>query len=331
MPASDGRRIAYTLDSGYYKGRFATEGGSGLEGMDNVRPTILPQLQGGHRSDAIVDAGYVNDQVYVGAVSVRGMSHHMSGSAPRQDHYAIGVQSGWLISVVADGVSEGPLSHLAAERAVATAQSKVRVALRDAGDPDRSTVAALDWTGIGAACCDAVDAYARQVLSRFISDVPNSPRIEDVRPSVLAKKMSTTLDIALVAVEPDRDGVYSYIRVRISGDSSAYLLDAQRGWLSVALGKSAGSGQIDNSVIPLPIPQGPPAISVGWIAPGQAFVHVTDGFGDLVQEGRRPVGRFLFEQWSAGPLDSVRLLHTASVVNANGDDDRTAVIVWVGL
>ncbi|WP_187328521.1 protein phosphatase 2C domain-containing protein [Rhodococcus sp. WS3] len=331
LPATGGRRAAYIIDSGYYQGRYAAEGSSGLEGMDLIRPTVLAQLHGGHRPDVMLEAGYVSERAYVGAVSMRGLSHHMSKTAPRQDHYGLGVQDGWVISVIADGVSVGAMSHLAAERAVLSATSQVRAALRAANSTDADSVRGLDWIAIGNSCRDAVDSYARQVLSRFMSTSDGSIDINDAHSSTLAKKMSTTLDIALIAIEPDQNNAYPFVRVGISGDSSAYVLDPDRGWHSIALGKSTDASQINNAVIPLPMEQGTPTISTGALQAGQVFVHVTDGFGDLIQEGRRPVGRFLFEQWAGGPVDSVRLLQSASVLNANGDDDRTAVVVWVGL
>ncbi|WP_169817755.1 protein phosphatase 2C domain-containing protein [Rhodococcoides kroppenstedtii] len=306
------------ITHGQYEGRVAV---GDMGEMHRIVPRILPHLRGGHRPEAMVDSGFASEGLYVGAVSVRGPGHHQLG-APRQDHYAIGTEGDWFIGVVADGVSEGALSHLGAERAAFAAMTEIRSRIRGPG------LGAQDWPAISEACRVAVRATALQLVGRHIVDADGAPVApETVSDRTLATHVATTCDVVVCELRADSAGNRTFTRATICGDGSAYLLSPQDGWQRIGAGKSNELGEIDNSLTPLPLDPGPPRVTVAALAAGQALVLCTDGFGDLIETGSRPVGRYLFERWSR-PLDAAGLLQSASFLNKNADDDRTAVILW---
>lgn len=313
-----GPAAAEAITEGQYEGRVAV---GNIGEMQRIVPRILPNLRGGHRPESMVDSGFACNGLYVGAVSVRGPGHHHLG-APRQDHYAIGIEGDWFIGVVADGVSEGALSHLGAERAAFTAVAEIRSRIKGSG------LEARDWPAIAEACRTAVRAMALQLVGRHIVDAEGAPVApEMVGDRTLATHVATTCDVVVCALHADSAGNRTFTRTTISGDGSAYLLSPQDGWQQVGAGKVNEAGVVDNSLTPLPLDPGPPRVTVSKLAAGQALVLCTDGFGDLIETGLRPVGRYLFERWSR-PLDAAQLLDSASFLNKNADDDRTAVILW---
>ena len=139
--------------------------------------------------------------------------------------------------------------------------------------------------------------------------------------------MSTTCDLLITPIARKDDSLRVW-RVRISGDGSLYVLDPVQGWGLLDSGKDPASSTVDNSVgDPLPIGGEHPDVESWELCPGQVIILCTDGFGDVIGEGARPVGRYLFDAWQQ-PLDTTQLLFTSSFVNTNADDDRTAAIVW---
>lgn len=299
---------------GPYRGR-AQVGDVGA--MLRVLPSVRSILPGVHVPDSIVDAGVVSSEVSVGAVSVKGPSHHLS-AAPRQDSYTIGTSDTWTVIAIADGVSDGKLSHVAAREAARVATAE---ALRSLVDTEP---AHIDWSGICERTRQAVRAMGLRRARQQVH--PESP-LPDISDRTIASLMATTCDLLVIPNERI-DGSLRVYRVRIAGDSSFYIIDPARGWLLMDGGKSLTSTSIDNSVSdPLPIGGSQPHIDFWDLNEGQIAVLCTDGFGDVIGSGALPVGRFLFDAWGE-PLDTAQLLWTSSFLNVNADDDRTAAIVW---
>ncbi|MFT4127535.1 MAG: protein phosphatase 2C domain-containing protein [Gordonia sp. (in: high G+C Gram-positive bacteria)] len=324
------------LAVGHYRGRVAAIGSSaGLEGIDEIKPTIVGRQAGVHVPDTAVEVGYVSDSIYLGAVSMRGAAHHAdSRQVPRQDDYSIATAGPWLIAAIADGVGQGHMfSHIAARVAVAAATKLVRKAV--AGATSLHDVAGLDWRGIAESCRYEVESAARTALASVLQ--PADGRRSDTSQAplhLLASHMGTTLDIAVCATGVSSgDEATPFCWVRISGDGSAYVLDSYRGWHLIEPGKNS-EGMVDNAVIPLPMEQGAPRVVTGGLVRGQALVMVTDGFGDvLFHNGAHgpqvlAVGGYLYEEWRRGPMELVEFLRVSAVLNANASDDRTAVVVW---
>jgi hypothetical protein len=307
------------ISDGLCKGRIAV---GDVGQMQRIMPRILKRvLGGGHWPEAMVDGGYVAERLYVGAVSLRGPAHHEL-EEPRQDHYSLCVEGDWFIGVVADGVSEAKWSHLAAERAAATAVRAIRARINPDG------VVESDWPAIGEECRQQVRALAVKLIGRSVrGSQGEAVEPEELPDRALAQSFATTCDVVICRRTPDDEGTHQAVRATISGDGSAYVLSPSRGWKRVGTGKLNDQGVVDNSVTPLPKDPGPPRVTATKLRAGDALVLCTDGFGDLIEGGGRPVGRYLFKEW-AEPLDPARLLRTASFVNVNADDDRTAIIVW---
>ncbi|GED95976.1 hypothetical protein nbrc107697_00150 [Gordonia crocea] len=313
--------VLATLEGGFYAGRPIASSGPDLEGLDQTRPTAVGHARGGHRSDVAADMGWINDSLAVGAVSLRGIGHHAKARlAVRQDAYSLGHTDDWVIIAVADGVSAAPWSHLAAQHAVIRASTLVRALLDDVGDLPTPG----QWATVAEEVRASVEAFARR-------SVPAPAPGKDA-PSVetLALALSTTLDIALVATAPDADGRYRYVHASMAGDGTSYLLDPVLGWSTIRDGQpDQKDAPADFGVVPLPRDPGrPPVINAGQLEPGQAFMLVTDGFSGMIAGGAGVAGVYLHDEWGHGPVDVVRLIQAASLMNPSGDDDRTAVIVW---
>lgn len=303
-----------SVQEGVYRGR-AQVGEVGA--MLRVLPSVRSRLAGAFVPDSIVDSGIVSESVSIGVVSIKGANHHLSG-IPRQDAYAIGSDDSWVVIGIADGVSEGKLSHVAATEA---SRVVVTESIRALAASDPADVA---WSEVGRKAQEAIRALGKRRAQQQVGPTDAAPEISD---RTIARIMSTTCDL-LIAPTARRDGSLRVWRVRISGDGSLYVLDPTKGWGLLDSGKDAASSTVDNSVgDPLPIGGERPDVESWELRPGQAIVLCTDGFGDVIGEGALPVGRYLFDAWQQ-PLDTTQLLFTSSFVNTNADDDRTAAIVW---
>lgn len=288
--------------------------------MTRVKPSTRIKLAGPHRPDSVVDAGEVSAALALGAVSVKGASHHHTG-IPRQDAYAFGIEGDWLVAAIGDGVSEGHMSHLAADRAVNVAVSETKKALALRQNPQ-----SIDWARISQLTREAVRALGVQ-MALGSSTRPTGVTVSQPSDRAIARKLATTCDILIARTSNDPHTGLAVTRVQVSGDGSFYILDPERGWGLLGIGKDTDGAQIDNSVVPLPMDPGEPTVTHWDLLPGQAAIVCTDGFGDVIGRGALPVGRYLFAEWQR-PIDTTRLLRTSSFINMNADDDRTAVILW---
>jgi len=303
-----------SVQEGFYRGR-AQVGDVGA--MLRISPSIRSKLAGAFVPDSIVDSGIVSDSVSIGVVSIKGARHHLSG-IPRQDAYAIGSNDSWVVIGIADGVSEGKLSHVAASEATRVAVTEAVRALA-VSDPTE-----VSWPEVGRKVQEAIRTLGKR---RAQQQVGPDDIVQEISDRTIARRMSTTCDLLITPVARKDDSLRVW-RVRISGDGSLYVLDPVQGWGLLDSGKDPASSTVDNSVgDPLPIGGEYPDVESWELRPGQVIILCTDGFGDVIGEGARPVGRYLFDAWQQ-PLDTTQLLFTSSFVNTNADDDRTAAIVW---
>ncbi|WP_165444610.1 protein phosphatase 2C domain-containing protein [[Pseudopropionibacterium] massiliense] len=303
-----------SVQEGVYRGRVQV---GDVGAMLRILPSVGSKLAGAFVPDSIVDSGIVSDSVSIGVVSIKGASHHLSG-IPRQDAYAIGSDDSWVVIGIADGVSEGKLSHVAASEATRVAVTEAVRALA-ASDP-----ADVSWSEVGRKVREAIRTLGKR---RAQQQVGPDDTVQEISDRTIARLMSTTCDL-LITPNARKDDSLRVWRVRISGDGSLYVLDPVQGWGLLDSGKDPASSTVDNSVSdPLPIGGEHPDVESWELRPGQVIILCTDGFGDVIGEGARPVGRYLFDAWQQ-PLDTTQLLYTSSFVNTNADDDRTAAIVW---
>lgn len=272
----------------------------------------LPALVAGGQPDALVDAGAVGDLV-VRLASVRGAGHRYDATV-RQDDAGVAVagpDGSWLVVAVADGVSAGRLSHLAA-RAV------VRGALRLLGDrlDAGATPAELDWDEI-------IGTLAAQVL--LLARRESGDEALEARDA--ARVMASTVALAVVPTAAEADGARTATVVPV-GDTSAWVLRAGTTWEPVTAVKNAGEAVASSATIALPLLPTEVATAAVVLGPGDALVVMTDGVGDPLGDGTGEVAATLAAWWAAPPsrwafaaqVDFGRRSHT---------DDRSAVGVWL--
>lgn len=306
--------VTEEIAEGIYRGRNVV---GDVGQMLRIEPVGLSKSSAVHVPDSVVDAGRISDAVSIGVVSIKGASHHLSG-VPRQDAYFMAANNSWLVIGIADGVSQGKLSHLAAAEA---AKVSVRSALREL---ENCNPADVQWSDVGSTAQAAVRRLGQAQAQRQVGEGGEAPTLPD---RTIAKIMATTADLLIVPAT-DHPEELTVWHVRLAGDSSLYVIDPDRGWGVLSAGKDESSEMVDNSVAgPLPIGGATPELKTWTLEPSQAIVLCTDGFGGVIDSGARPVGRYLYAHWQK-PLDTTRLLATASFLNINADDDRTAAIVW---
>ncbi|MGQ0631643.1 MAG: protein phosphatase 2C domain-containing protein [Sporichthyaceae bacterium] len=247
--------------------------------------------------------------------ATRGWSHRYKGT-PRQDFFSVLVNDDYLIVAVADGVSEGEFSQVAAETAARSACKLVADQLARNG--------CVDWVQLaGRASMRIIDEAEYRQIS-----VPTeeSPSLDDRLRSCL-EKMSTTLIVGIVNMTPRAEGFPVEIGV-VAGDSAAYVRRIEEDVLvPVGGGKEAGGAITSTRVRPLPGRVDPEA-NYFFLLPGEALVLGSDGIGDPVGDGTGEVGKEYAARWVSPPTIDAFLLDV-NIYRRSFDDDRTAVGVWV--
>lgn len=252
------------------------------------------------------------DPFEVRACASRGLSHRLAGT-PRQDAFAVNASDEWVVVAVADGVSSGAHSHVAADTA-ARAAARVIVERLEQGEPD--------WVGIcGRISRRLIDEARYRQLVSLPDDADVGTQVRTVR-----EVMATTLVVAAVRRLPQADGSFAGILAVLAGDSGAYLLAGGR--LTSLAGGKFGDAMITNtSVDPLP-GSAAPVISTLEFGAAEALIVTTDGLGDPMGSGDSEVGRHLAVRW-ASPPGPAEFLNDVNLLRRTFDDDRTAVGLWV--
>ena len=262
-------------------------------------------------ADTQIDAGGAGP-LEVRAASVRGVSHRHSAT-PRQDDYALAATGDWLIVVVADGVSSGPLSHQAATLACRAATAQVQEALEAGAEPD-----AIPWG-------DVLGAASRRIVAHGLRSLPAAEGIE-LDAAEVARAMSTTLVIAVVSTAAGEDGAHAGV-VHSFGDCSVFRLGAD-GWAAVTDVKNEGAQMATSATVALPyVPEEVPPATPLALGAGEALFVMTDGVGDPLGSGDGDVGSFLATVWG-GPPDPVTFAAQIGFARKSFDDDRTVVGIW---
>lgn len=253
--------------------------------------------------------------IEVRGCSSRGWSHRYKGT-PRQDDFSALVNDEVIVIAVADGVSEGDFSQVAAETAARSACKLVADQLAKHGQ--------VDWVQV-----------ARRISMRIIEEAEyrKISQIDVVEPTLNERltaclsKMSTTLIVAVMERAPRHDGFHAEIGV-VAGDSGSYLLRCDADVLEpVGGGKEETDSITSTSVRPLPGKVRSSANRV-VLQPGDALFVGSDGIGDPIGDGSGEVGQELARRW-AGPPSIDRFLLDVNVYRRSFDDDRTAVGIWV--
>lgn len=301
----------------------------------------------------------------VRAASVRGLSHRHKGTA-RQDAYANRVTDDgkFLVVAVADGVSAGRSSHVAARIAAESAVTQV------AGLLAETPPGHLDWEHV-------FGAVSAAIVAEYVAGRPSDPAhhhqaavepgavsaepvatTEPVDSDDLAREvrreMATTLAVAVVSVGYSSSGLYGSevddTRMKVHsawlawmGDTSIWQLSRSGHWLGetdewVHSGsgrwqpasdvKNEGAEIASSAVRALPAP-GQIAVSTAQVGlpPESAILLMTDGVGDPLRDGTGLVGHTLAELWLTAP-EPIAFAAQVDFARKTFDDDRTVVGVW---
>ena len=249
------------------------------------------------------------------AASVRGRSHRFGGKV-RQDAYAYRItdDGSYLIVAVADGVSSGPLSHVAAE--IVTRQGCIELADRLAKQRPRE----LDWTAV-------LTELANQIALRGRARVEATYEGVELKTyQDLAAYLASTALFAVVTLDPSEAGLA--VEILPYGDSSAWILREGRRWVTGQPVKNDHAEIATSKTKALPIPPQQALRAIGdFIRPGDALMLVSDGIGDPLGDGTGTVGAFLADAW-AHPPEQLAFAAHVDFARKSHDDDRTAVVVW---
>jgi serine/threonine protein phosphatase PrpC len=282
----------------------------GDPGRAPARVVPRPDLEHPRRPDTVVDGFTITDGTQaeimrVRAASLRGLSHRCYGKV-RQDEYAWRTTANghYLVICVADGVSAGELSHIAAERAATTGTAELCAQLT------HIPLANLLWSRV-------LDVVAHDIVETAKSLLPEGEPV--------AEHMATTVLYAVIDLVPTDNGHEVYLLS--VGDTSAWVLLEDGRWCPQQPVKNENEDLYSPAVHALPI-LSTTAIPVRtWIRPGQALVLMTDGIGDPLADGTGEVGHFLANAWREPPPD-LAFAAQAAFARKSYDDDRTAVALW---
>lgn len=276
----------------------------------------LPDAEFPTHHDVIVD-GAEFGALEVRAASVRGLSHRYYGKV-RQDDYGLrsSPSGDWLVVAVADGVSAGRLSHLAAR--VVAEHGCALLATDVDGDPP-----VVDWAGLLTRLSDLIVETGRDELARRADD-----DVTSLSTRAMADHLAATALFALVRTAPDeRGGVAA--RVLGFGDTSAWVLRGGTAWEPLQAIKGAGEDLASSATPALPLlPPSPGAPADVTVAAGDALFLMTDGVGDPLGDGRGEVGRFLADCWGGAPPPPLQFAAQVDFARKSYDDDRTVVGIW---
>lgn len=318
------------------RGWWQLDDGRWVVGEAGQIPVVVPLPAPPWSRPDIATDGAAFGSIAFRAASIRGVSHQLYGK-PRQDSYAYRPTrcGNWLIGCVADGVSQGRLSHIAADIACRETTGALAETIEGLEIPATSAewsvlASGLPWQVGVDATSDAIVTEATESVRTLYIDRDDRGNAETLADSVLsdkdaAKVMATTAIVFIVATSSNSEGLVPYALAVAAGDSSAFILSDLH-WQPITEIKNLGSEIASSAVHPLPARRSvSPAI--GCLAQGDALVVMTDGVGDPLGSGTGVVGRFLSHSWST-PCDPLAFGAQVGFIRKTFVDDRTAFAVW---
>ncbi|MBK7722022.1 MAG: protein phosphatase 2C domain-containing protein [Austwickia sp.] len=284
------------------------------------RTVPLPSTAPGGMHDYAMDAATISDpdgtpRLILRGASGRGLAHQQYGD-PRQDDfgYALSADGEHVVGVVADGVSAGAWSHLAARLAAEEGSRAVANLLATTPAVD------IDWHGLFVMLSERMHDLCATLPSRDSCDVGLTAR-------EVAEKMATTIIVGVVAVRPSPEGTHAVTVVRL-GDTSGWIVDEVDGWVALGEVKNQGAVIAESSTACLPlVPDADPLIVETTLADGAALLLLTDGVGDPLGSGKGDVGKALAKQWAAPP-HPIEFAGQICFGRKTFDDDRAALGIW---
>lgn len=247
------------------------------------------------------------------AASARGRSHRYEGKV-RQDAYAYRCDGRFVVLAVTDGVSEAPLSHVAAN---VVSQHGCHMIARQLATTEPE---ALDWGHI-------LEVLATKVLNagrrRLAQTRPDADQLEQKE---IARHLATTALFAVVEMAAV-DGFHP-VHLLPYGDTSAWILRSGRDWEPQQAVKNDGKEVASSATRALPyLPERPPTPILSRLGTTDTLVLMSDGIGDPLHHGSGSVGSFLAQMWQRPPEPLAFAAHV-DFARRSHDDDRSAVAVW---
>lgn len=263
-------------------------------------------------SDSVRIPGNEGELHLMGA-SVRGLSHLYYGKV-RQDAFGrlLSADGRWLIVAVADGVSSGDYSHIAAD---IVCEQGCRLVSRQLLERD---AAELDWTVV-----------LRCLSDEMVDRAAGEFGLAEPTLAQVAERLAATALFALVRVEPTGTGDRP-VHVMALGDTSAWLLrpDSRPAWEPLHEVKNAGSVVASAATMALPgLPRRPVPPVATTLRAGEVLVLMSDGVGDPLGRGTGDVGEVLADAWRQPP-DPFAFTAQVGFQRRSYDDDRTVVAIW---
>lgn len=266
------------------------------------------------RRDTVLDGVVLRgadgaSDLHLRAASTRGRAHRFHGRV-RQDAYGYRCDGRFAVAAVADGVSAGALSHLAADTVTRDGCHLVAKRLATVAPTD------LDWGEI-------LHILATKVIKRGQERLPGG---DQLTPQEIAASMATTVLFAVVRMHPVHGGfdVWTFAH----GDTSAWILRGGQRWQPQRPVKNQDVMIAESTTPALPyLPRPTPPAVHAQLAPADTLVLITDGIGDPLGDGSGTVGAFLAQQWHRPPEPLAFAAHV-DFARRSHDDDRTAVAIW---
>jgi serine/threonine protein phosphatase PrpC len=278
---------------------------------------VMPVLPVGEPNppDTVLDAGALGP-FDIRAASVCGLAHRQLGK-PRQDAYSVRTDGTgrWLIIVVADGVSQGPFSHKAANLVVQHGSRAVAEQLASTPAVD------IDWYELFNVLGSRVLAAGQRVLSH------HQPAVQD--PAVgPAQIMATTA--TFVVCDGGPTGPTRSVTVAWLGDTPVWSVSPTGAWRCLSAVKAPVDGLSTSAVTALPYV---PTSAAGLPIRSEAIdVHdtllvMTDGVADPIGDATGEVAAQLARWWREPP-GPLAFAEQIAFGRKGYDDDRTVVAVW---
>lgn len=277
-----------------------------------------PDPENWDRPDTVIDGVQLktvdgSPAMELRAASVRGRSHRFEAKT-RQDAYAYRCDGRFVVAGVADGVSSGSLSHVAANIVSRHGCQMIVERLVNAPPAD------IDWSEIlRLLAINVISAGHRQLLL-------SRPDAGQLNPVEVARYLSATALFAVVEMRPV-DG-YRPVHIFAYGDTSCWILRPGTGWEPQQPVKNQGAvvASSETKGIPAVPKQAPPAIRT-QLADEDTLLLITDGIGDPLGDGKGTVGAFLARMWRRPPAPLEFAAHV-DFARRSHDDDRTALAIW---
>lgn len=272
-------------------------------GRPGVEIEPRPPTRSSYRPDTICD-GWSTDRMTLRLASTRGPAHRYEGR-PREDDVAAFYDAGHdsVVFAVADGVSDASDPHVGAALAC---RSAVDEALRQIA----LNAAVVDW------------GHLLQIVAwQLVEHAAKMLGVSEPDPAVAERMLASTL---IAGVARPVSGGLEVVLARV-GDSSAWTLE--KGRFTPLYAGDQPHDIVRTEVVALP--RVPEVIETSTVLlPWEgALVVATDGFADLLADGRNLVGDF-FSEHLATPPNPHDFAYLLDFSRESFEDDRTMLAIW---